>query len=216
MSTKRKWAHVLYNANFLTSNPGWAWSRQPRVTVKSSSLSLHINLFTYDSSSQLIICVVVCLVSFSLTRPHTFWGQGLCYLVIIKCSGSSPAPGTGRDGRLSPILLWLVQSRMAKITPIRALWCLIPWLFLNSEHWLYLLLGLWHRLPRINFSWISCLSEVVGFWRTGVFRPSREGHATSTDEWIKKMWEIIYLSIYLSHTQTHTHTHNGVLLSHKK
>lgn len=32
-------------------------------------------------------------------------------------------------------------------------------LFLNSELWLYLPLGLLHRLPCINFSWISCLSD---------------------------------------------------------
>ena len=32
----------------------------------------------------------------------------------------------------------------------------------------------------------------------------------STDEWIKKMWDI-YIYIY-----THIHTHNGILLSHKK
>ena len=56
--------------------------------------------------------------------------------------------------------------------------------------------GLWHRLPWIHISWISCLSEVVGFWRRGAFRTSRAGHAPSTDNGQRCGNIYIYICIY--------------------
>ena len=145
---------------------------------------------TPDHVWQLIICVVSCLVFLSLTHLHTFWGQGLCYPATIKCSGSSAMLGPGRDGWLSPI--WLVQSRMVKITPTRPSVLSPPTAVSELRAPAVLPFGLWHRLPQIHISWISCLSEVVGFWRSGAFRTSRAGRAPSTDEWTK-MWKCIYI-----------------------
>ena len=96
---------------------------------------------------------------------------------------------------------------MVKITPARALFCLLPQLFLNSDHGLYFRLAF--GTDYLGFTFPGSVVSLKLWASGGVGHLELQEQDMHHRKMMDKDVEIyIYIYVYM-------HTYNGILFSHK-